>query len=85
MRYKVNDIFYNKHDYHNKFAGMEILDYYKSLLTKVEKRKFREEVLERCGIQYPTFQMKVKNDSWSKLEREAVEQIIRNRKEGERL
>ena len=62
---------------------MEILDYYKTLLTKIEKRKFREEVMERCGIQYPTFQSKVKNDSWSKLEREAVEQIIKERNKDE--
>lgn len=58
---------------------MEIQAYYKSLLSKAEKRKFREVVLERCGIQYPTFQSKVKNDSWTKLEREAVEQIIDSR------
>lgn len=79
LHHKVNDIFYNKHKYHNIFERMEILDFYKELSTKVEKRKFREEVMERCGIQYPTFQAKVKNDSWSKLEREAVKQIINER------
>lgn len=55
---------------------MGIFDYYKSLPGYKAKQEFRKKVMERCDISYPTFQNKVHNDGWNKLEREAVEQII---------
>lgn len=55
---------------------MGIFDYYKSLPGYKAKQEFRKKVMEKCDISYPTFQMKVHNDGWNKLEREAVEQII---------
>lgn len=55
---------------------MSIFDYYKSLNGYKGKQDFRKKVMEKCEISYPTFQMKVRNNGWSKLEREAVEQII---------
>jgi hypothetical protein len=55
---------------------MSIFDYYKSLSGYKAKQKFRSKVMDKCDISYPTFQMKVHNDGWTKLEREAVEQII---------
>lgn len=55
---------------------MSIFDYYKSLSGYKRKQEFRKKVMERCDISYPTFQLKVHNDSWTKLEREAVERII---------
>lgn len=57
---------------------MSILDYYKGLTGYKAKQEFRKKVMERCDISYPTFQQKVHNDTWTKLEREAVEQIIDN-------
>lgn len=55
---------------------MSIFDYYKSLKGYKQKQEFRKKVLEKCDISYPSFQLKVHNDTWNKLEREAVEQII---------
>lgn len=55
---------------------MGIFDYYKSLPGYKGKQEFRKKVMERCDISYPTFQQKVHNDGWTKLEREAVEKII---------
>lgn len=58
---------------------MSIIDYYKSLSIK-DKTKFRNLVIERCDISYPSFQLKVHQDRWTKLEREAVEAIIEKEK-----
>lgn len=55
---------------------MSIFDYYKSLPGYKGKQEFRKKVMERCDISYPSFQLKVRNNSWTKLEREAVERII---------
>lgn len=55
---------------------MSIFDYYKSLSGYKAKQRFRNKVMDKCDISYPTFQMKVHNNSWTKLERAAVEQII---------
>lgn len=55
---------------------MSIFDYYKSLTGYKKKQEFRKKVMEKCDISYPTFQLKVSKDTWSKLEREAVEHII---------
>ena len=55
---------------------MGIFDYYNSLPGYKGKQEFRKKVMERCDISYPTFQLKVHNDGWTKLEREAVEHII---------
>ena len=51
---------------------MSIFDYYKGLTGYKAKQEFRKKVMERCDISYPTFQLKVHNDTWTKLEREAV-------------
>lgn len=56
---------------------MGIFDYYKSLPGYKGKQEFRKKVMERCDISYPSFQLKVRNNSWTKLEREAVERIIK--------
>lgn len=55
---------------------MSIFDYYKSLKRYKEKQEFRKKVMDKCDISYPSFQLKVHNDTWTKLEREAVESII---------
>lgn len=55
---------------------MSIFDYYKSLVGNKKKQEFRKKVMEKCDISYPTFQLKVSKDTWSKLEREAIEHII---------
>lgn len=58
---------------------MNINEYYKSLSVK-ERREFKTVVLDKTGMQYPTFDMKRRKDSWNKLEREAVERIICDRR-----
>lgn len=60
----------------SKVTIMSIFDYYKSLPGYKGKQEFRKKVMDKCDISYPTFQLKVHNDSWNKLEREAIEQII---------
>lgn len=55
---------------------MVISDYYSSLKTK-EKTTFIQKVIERCDISYPAFMYKMRKDSWTKLEREAIELLIK--------
>lgn len=55
---------------------MSIFDYYKSLKGYKQKQEFRKKVMDKCEISYPSFQQKVHNETWTKLEREAVEKII---------
>lgn len=55
---------------------MIISDYYSSLGIK-QKSEFIKKVIETCGFSYPTFMTKMRKGSWSKLEREAIERIIR--------
>lgn len=55
---------------------MVISDYYSSLKTK-EKTMFIQKVIERCDISYPTFMYKMRKNGWTKLEREAIEELIR--------
>ena len=59
---------------------MGIFNYYTRLERK-EKTNFIAIVLERTGISYPSFMRKVKEDRWTKLEREAIEQIIEEQKD----
>lgn len=54
---------------------MVISNYYLSLSGKV-KSKFIQDVIELCGISYPSFFYKMRNNSWTKLEREAIERFI---------
>lgn len=58
---------------------MIISDYYSSLGIK-QKSEFIKKVIETCGFSYPTFMTKMRKGSWSKLEREAIERIIRGDK-----
>lgn len=57
---------------------IDIVKYYKSLDSRRngEKAQFREKVQERCGMGYPCFMSKMQRDNWTKLEREAIEEII---------
>lgn len=64
-----------------KNTKIGISDYYKTLTSYKEKTSFRNEVMEKCDIAYPTFDVKMRLDTWSKLEREAVEKIIEERNE----
>lgn len=59
---------------------MVISNYYLSLSGKV-KSKFIQDVIELCGISYPSFFYKMRNDSWTKLEREAIERFIQKENE----
>lgn len=60
---------------------MAINDYYKQL-NEEQKVVFRNKVLSLTGWSYPTFYYKMKNNNFSKLEREAIEKII-NEHDGE--
>ncbi len=55
---------------------MVIIDYY-SNLGKDDRKVFRDEVMARCGIQYPTFYRKMKKDNWRKPEVEIIAAIIK--------
>ena len=59
---------------------MVISNYYLSLSGKV-KSKFIQDVIELCDISYPSFFYKMRNDSWTKLEREAIEKFIQQKNE----
>ena len=59
---------------------MVISNYYLSLSGKV-KSKFIQDVIKLCGISYPSFFYKMRNDSWTKLEREAIERFIQKENE----
>ena len=54
---------------------MVISNYYLSLSGKV-KSKFIQDVIELCDISYPSFFYKMRNNSWTKLEREAIEKFM---------
>lgn len=56
---------------------MVILDYYKSL-RKTEKKRFRLQVMLATELAEATIHYKMRDDSFSKLEREAVEKIIKD-------
>ena len=55
-----------------------INDYYKSL-SRTDKGDFIRVIMNRIGISYNTFMYKMRHDSWSLLEREAITQHIRKR------
>ena len=61
---------------------MVISNYYLSLTGK-DKSKFIRDVLELCDISYPSFFTKIRKekDSWTKLEREAIEKFIKQENE----
>lgn len=63
---------------------MVISNHYRKLELK-EKTEFIKRVIERTGISYPSFFRKIKHDSWSKLEREAIEQLIEEENERSRV
>lgn len=54
---------------------MVIIDYYQKLSVK-EKSDFIKQVQEATEMASSTFFYKIKNDSFTKLEREAIERII---------
>ncbi len=53
--------------------------YYNELKSRKERAAFRNEVLIRTGMQYTSFYVKIKHDSWKPLEREAILDIINKR------
>ena len=61
-----------------KKSTMVISDYYNSL-GKKEKGDMLKNIMNRCGISYSTVTKKIKNDSWTMLEREVI-QIMYNLK-----
>lgn len=58
-----------------KKNAMVISDYYNSLGKKA-KGDMLKEIMNRCGISYSTVTKKIKNDSWTLLEREAIRNIF---------
>lgn len=59
---------------------MVISNYYSNLPYK-EKSRFISDVIELCDISYPSFFTKMKKNSWTKLEREAIERYIKKKNE----
>lgn len=64
---------------------IDIVKYYRCLDNRPRnngpKTRFREKVMVRCGMAYPTFMSKIHRNNWTKLEREAIEEIIRKEME----
>ena len=62
---------------------MGIYDYYIRLERK-EKTNFIQRVLAVTEMSYPSFMRKIKDDSWNKLQRDAIRNIIEedNKNEG---
>lgn len=54
---------------------MIIFDYFQSL-SKDEKIKFRNKVLEETGISYPSFYNKMNRNTWRKAEAATIKDII---------
>lgn len=54
---------------------MAIIDHYNAL-DEQRKKIFRDDILKITGWSYTTFYYKIKNDNFSKLEREAIEKYI---------
>lgn len=54
-----------------------INDYYK-LLPKNAKGEVIRNIMKDCELAYPTVLRKLKKNSWSALERKAVENILNN-------
>lgn len=58
---------------------MAIIDYYRTL-SRGEKSRFIQKVVEKTGIAYSTFFYKLQNNTFKKLEQEALENIIKEQK-----
>lgn len=58
---------------------MVISDYYFNVLKEDERSIFRDEILRRTGISYPTFYSKLKKCSWTRAEVEVINIIIKER------
>lgn len=61
---------------------MDIIEYYKSKGSRPAKARLRELIMERCDMSYPLFMGRLQRNNWTKLEREAIEDIIRKDQEG---
>lgn len=57
---------------------LTIKDYYNSL-DKANKRKFRLKVCSTIGIEYSSLMYRMNRNTWTKLERETVSDIIKNK------
>ena len=62
---------------------MVIIDYYKQLDQKT-KSKFIKDVIDITGMAYSTFFQKMKNNSFKKLEEEAIMYYIQKCQEDDR-
>jgi hypothetical protein len=59
---------------------MNFKDHYYIKLGQTQKR-FREKVCERLQIKTRTFYLKLNGNSWTQLEREALDKIIKEEEE----
>jgi hypothetical protein len=55
---------------------MDIVEYYKSKVSRPAKAALREKIMKRCDMSYPLFMGRMQRNNWTKLEREAIECII---------
>lgn len=62
---------------------IDIVKYYKNLDRgrNGAKKQFREKVMEECEMSYPLFMNRMYRNNWTKLERRAIEGIIRQEME----
>jgi O-phosphoseryl-tRNA(Cys) synthetase len=67
-----------------KKRKITVISYYR-LLKHKQKGKIKEVIMETCGWSESTFQYKMVNSNFDKLELEATEKIINEFKTGERV
>ena len=48
-------------------------------LTILQKRELRNEICAASGYEYYSFLKRLRNDSWSQLEREGIHRILKRR------
>ena len=64
---------------------IDIVKYYRCLDNRPRnngpKTTFREKVMARCHMTYPLFMNRIQRNNWTYLEREAIEEIIRQEME----
>ena len=72
LHYKVNNKKYNSDGNSRKNET----NYFSDSLEPLEKREFRNEFIRVSGIQFSTFYTKLQRNSFSKLEKEAIQKLI---------
>jgi len=60
---------------------MEMIYEYYLKLTRKQKKKFIQSCCNLCDFSYQTFMYKMRKQTWTKLEKEAIERFIKTLKQ----